>query len=237
MGIDISDARSRQFSIGNKSKYLIGVCYDRPGKRAQIFDHLDDPRYIPECQLSKHKRMHDDIATIEKSSQPQIVAPKMVYPNRRVGENHRRGRRRGGALASGCEPPRRASRRAASRSTNAFNASLTTADFSVTPAYSCAFANNSSSTAIVVLIRPTPIASNIAPSDADFYALICAEARITRVTPHARHSSLRASYETAGFRPPSVTSTISGGTPRRNGMMLQPRPPETTTSQFSRVCP
>ena len=38
-------------------------------------------------------------------------------------------------------------------------------------------------------------------------------------------------YDTAGPAP-SVTSTISGGTPRRNGMMLQPRPPETMTSQL-----
>src|SRR5258706_16474001 len=67
-----------------------------------------------------------------------------------------RGRRRGGTLASGCVPPMRASRRAASRSTNAFNASLTTADFSVMPAYSCALANNSSSIAIVVRIGPPP---------------------------------------------------------------------------------
>jgi len=33
-------------------------------------------------------------------------------------------------------------------------------------------------------------------------------------------------------RAPSVTSTISGGTPRRTGAMLQPSPPETTTSQL-----
>jgi hypothetical protein len=39
-------------------------------------------------------------------------------------------------------------------------------------------------------------------------------------------------YDSAG-RAPSVTSTISGGTPRRKGMMLQPRPPETITSQLN----
>jgi len=44
-------------------------------------------------------------------------------------------------------------------------------------------------------------------------------------------------YEMAGLFPPTVTSTISGGTPRRNGMMLQPRPPEMTTSQFVLVWP
>src|SRR5258708_32820010 len=101
--------------------------------------------------------MHDDISPIEKSGQPQIAPTKMVYPDRRVSQNRHLKRRRGGALASGCVPPMRASRRAASRSTNAFNGSLTTADFSLTPANSCALANNSSSIAIVVLIGPTPL--------------------------------------------------------------------------------
>src|SRR5260370_31266946 len=70
---------------------------------------------------------------------------------------HRRGRRRGGALAFGATPPMRASRRAASRSTNAFKACRTTADFSVTPANFCALANNSSSIAIVAFIPPAPL--------------------------------------------------------------------------------
>src|SRR6516164_5955429 len=55
-------------------------------------------------------------------------------------------------------------------------------------------------------------------------------------------SSLRASmacardnYDKAGICQPSLTSTISGGTPRRNGTMLQPSPPETITSQLTRA--
>jgi hypothetical protein len=42
-----------------------------------------------------------------------------------------------------------------------------------------------------------------------------------------------AAQDVAESGPPSVTRTISGGTPRRNGMMLQPSPPDTTTSQLS----
>ena len=45
------------------------------------------------------------------------------------------------------------------------------------------------------------------------------------------------SYDTIEAGPPSVTSTISGGTPSRNGTMLQPRPPETMTSQFILIWP
>src|SRR3977135_2489053 len=96
--------------------------------------------------------MHDDIPPIEKSGQPCIAPTKMVYPDRRVSQNHHLKRRRGGALASGCVPPIRASLRAASRSTKAFNASLTNADFSVTPAIPGAWQNYSSASAFVFLI-------------------------------------------------------------------------------------
>src|SRR5665213_2105822 len=96
--------------------------------------------------------MHDDITAVEKLDQLKIAATKMVDPDRRVSQHPHQKRRRGGAFAPGSLPPKRASRRAASRSMNAFKASRMTADFSVTPAYSCALANNSSSIAIVVLI-------------------------------------------------------------------------------------
>src|SRR5207244_1863241 len=97
------------------------------------------------------ERVHDHVAPIEKFLQPRVRATEMINPDGSVGQQPHLNRRRGGALASGCVPPMRASRRAASRSTNAFSASLTTADFSVRPANSCAFANNSSSIAMVVL--------------------------------------------------------------------------------------
>src|SRR5450755_2661863 len=113
--------------------------------------------------------MHGDIALIEKLRQSSVVATKMIYPDRRISQYHHLERRRGGALASGWVPPIRASRRPASRSTNAFKASRITADFSLRPAYSCAFANNSSSIATVVRISVSS-ASDISSFDADFYA-------------------------------------------------------------------
>jgi hypothetical protein len=47
----------------------------------------------------------------------------------------------------------------------------------------------------------------------------------------------RTNDDTACPCPPKVTSTISGGTPRRNGARLQPRPPDTITSQLVREWP
>ena len=49
--------------------------------------------------------------------------------------------------------------------------------------------------------------------------------------PRKRATALE-SYDTIEAGLPSVTSTISGGTPSRNGTMLQPRPPEMMTSLF-----
>src|ERR1700748_939680 len=108
---------------------------------------------MPKQQLTDNERMNDRIAPIEKLRQSRVAATKVIDPNRGVGQHLHLKRRRGGALAPGCVPPMRASRRAASRSTNALSASLTTADFSVRPENSCACANNSSSIAMVVLMR------------------------------------------------------------------------------------
>ena len=64
-------------------------------------------------------------------------------------------------------------------------------------------------------------------------ALDCLESdRFAQIGPPCKRG-----YDINEPGPPKVTSTISGGTPSRNGMMLQPRPPETTTSQFMRIWP
>src|SRR5205823_9498164 len=154
-----------------------------------------------------------DRSHVEMPCQTGIQPAEVIDPDRGIDQNQR-GRRRGIGRNCGSVPPSRANRRAASRSISAFSASRTRADFSCTLVNCSALASNSSSIAIVVRIEAISSASNIASIDADFYA------------------ADGATYAIAGRFAPSVTSTISGGTPRRNGMMLQPRPPETTTSQF-----
>ena len=70
MSVDISDAGSRQFSTSNKLEYLLGVGNDDHGKPTQLIERFSDPRHIPERQFSNYERMHNDIATVEKLSQP-----------------------------------------------------------------------------------------------------------------------------------------------------------------------
>src|SRR5690606_25351821 len=85
-----------------------------------------------------------DLLGLKQFDEPRLAAPNVVNPDRRVGENHVAGRRRGAASASGSEPPSRASLRAASRCTSALSASRTSADFSSMPVYSRAAARSSS---------------------------------------------------------------------------------------------
>jgi hypothetical protein len=82
-----------------------------------------------------------------------IAGPQMVDPNRGIDQDHPGiGRRRAGACSPGSLPPKRASRRALSRSIKAFNASRTKLDFSVNPVNAWALAISSSSRARVVRI-------------------------------------------------------------------------------------
>jgi hypothetical protein len=96
----------------------------------------------------------------------------MGDPDGRIHQYHQvLGRRRGGGFASRSLPPKRARRRALSRSINAFRASRIRLDFSFRPVKAWALATSSSSRATVVRINMIPfqargIASYDAASDA-----------------------------------------------------------------------
>src|SRR3982074_3452536 len=75
----------------------------------------------------------------------------MVDPDGRIDQDHvELDRRRGGALRQRSLPPRRANRRALSRSMRALSASRTRLDFSFKPVKAWALATSSSSRARVV---------------------------------------------------------------------------------------
>src|SRR5258708_7396424 len=77
----------------------------------------------------------------------------MIDPDGRIGQDHvELDRRRGGAFRPGSLPPRRANRRALSRSMRALSASRTKLDFSFKPVKARALATSSSSRASVVRI-------------------------------------------------------------------------------------
>src|SRR3974390_2072693 len=95
--------------------------------------------------------MGQDLVVVEESDKGLVAPAEMVDPNRRVNQDHFRAvRRRRGVFRRGSLPPKRAKRRALSRSINALSASRTIADFSFKPVNSRALANCSSSSAKVV---------------------------------------------------------------------------------------
>ena len=88
----------------------------------------------PQGRFTDDKRVRQDLTGLEQRCQPLITFSQMIEPDRGINQNHdRRGRRRGGAFSFECVPPRRAGRRALSRSIKALRVSRTSADFSLTP--------------------------------------------------------------------------------------------------------
>lgn len=120
-------------------------------------------------KLSNNEGVYHDPLCDEKLHQHLVTGTEMIYPDRRIREDQsEEERRRGTDLMAGEEPPSKASLRALSRSMRDLSASLTRADFSATPVYSCAIRTRSSSS--VTVVRMLSPASILAPVDADSYA-------------------------------------------------------------------
>jgi hypothetical protein len=162
--IDIADSRASQpMPADEVQHFLVG---SRSALR-QIPHGLQYKVALPQFaqgKLADYKRMREDAASIKKDSERLIARAQMVDPNRGVDQDHADlGRLRRGGLRFGSLPPRRASRRALSRSISALSASRTRADFSRRPVKACALANNSSSRARVVRIEP--LGTNLSSDD------------------------------------------------------------------------
>ena len=89
---------------------------------------------IAEGEFTGHEGMPEDPSAIEEPAEPGISSLQMTDPDRGVDQYHSGfSRSRGAATRSGWLPPKRASRRALSRSISALSASRTNADFSRRP--------------------------------------------------------------------------------------------------------
>jgi hypothetical protein len=157
VGIDIPDAASEKRVTIDQTKHLLVRGHDRLRQILQMTQKSGAPLQIAERKLAHNEGVPEDFTPVEPRSEPLIADPQMLDPDGRIDEDHPRFvRRRGIAVRPGSLPPRRASRRAASRSINARSASRTKADFSRIPVYASAFASSSSSSARVVRIFILP---------------------------------------------------------------------------------
>src|SRR6266436_3766906 len=134
MGIDIADAAAvKRFAIDELEHFQVRGA-GRLRHPPQYPQNVVTLSQIAERKLAQHERMPEHPAVFEQRVEYRAGRPEMLDPDRRIDEDHPRFvRRRGISARSGSLPPRRASRRAASRSINALSASRTRADFSRMP--------------------------------------------------------------------------------------------------------
>src|ERR1700731_4685946 len=154
MRVDITDATAEQPFVPDELQHL-RICSrsDQGQVREAAQDRLTLAK-MSEGEFTNDKGMRENTAIVEQGAQFRIRFAQMVYPDRGVDKDHRAGgRRRGGAFACLSLPPRRASRRALSRSMRAFRPSRTRPDFSFRPVNAWASATSLSSRARVVRIR------------------------------------------------------------------------------------
>jgi hypothetical protein len=134
MRIDIPDAAPEQGLTLDEMQYL-GVRGD--GGLRQLSQGVENHLALPqsaERQLAGHERVAEDLCPLEQPAKRIVAGAQMVDPDGGIDQDQReRGRRRGIDFRFGSLPPRRAKRRALSRSINALSASRTRADFSRTP--------------------------------------------------------------------------------------------------------
>jgi hypothetical protein len=134
MNVNVADPESEKRFAGDESHhFLIGSHY---GLR-QVLQGSQNQIAISQaaqCQFSRHKRVSQHLASIQESPQFAVALAQVVYPNRRIHQNHAgSGRRRGTSWSKGSDPPSEANRLALSRSINALSASRTNAVFSIVP--------------------------------------------------------------------------------------------------------
>ena len=89
---------------------------------------------VAQSELADNEWMCQRCASFEQLRKGRVTVAEMLDPNRRIDQDHAPADRRlGGALRSGSVPPRRAKRRALSRSISALSASRIRLDFSLSP--------------------------------------------------------------------------------------------------------
>jgi hypothetical protein len=157
VGIDVSDAESMKSVLRDEME---NFRIRGDGRLWQILQRPENNVPLPQIaqsQLTDYEGMTEDLTVVEQVAQRLVRGAEVVNPDRSVDEDHAGlRRRRAGSARLDSLPPKRANRRALSRSIKALSASRTSADFSRRPVKACAFADKSSSSASVVRIKPPP---------------------------------------------------------------------------------
>ena len=134
MDVNVPDTTPKQFKLINEMQDFwlggdVGTRQIREGSQ----HHLALAQ-VAQSEFANHKRMGENHAGVEQFGERLVMPTQMIDPDGRIHQDHARaGRRRGGASKAGSLPPKRANRRALSRSIRALSASRTRPDFSFNP--------------------------------------------------------------------------------------------------------
>jgi hypothetical protein len=134
MRVDVPDAKGERRVLVDEMQNLV-ICGDRhPRQVRQRTENKITLPQIPQRKFADHEGMHHNLTPLEKIAEGFVAGTQMVDPNGSIDQDHAfSDRRRRTGLRSGSLPPKRAKRRAASRSINAFSASRINLDFSFRP--------------------------------------------------------------------------------------------------------
>jgi hypothetical protein len=157
VGIDEADSAPNERLVLDEEKYLLLGGEWRLGQSLQQVQYFISLAKISARQLTDHKRVSQDPTGVQQGNEALIAGTQMIDPDRGIDQDHAEpGRLRGTGFNCPSLPPRRARRRALSRSIKARKPSLTKAVFSATPVIRRASFSKSSSIFTVVRIYPAP---------------------------------------------------------------------------------
>ncbi|MDW5593093.1 hypothetical protein VSS74_02005 [Conexibacter stalactiti] len=134
LGVDVANAVAVESAVGDQTKDLVVLGDDRLGEVAQQAEDLVAVAEVGEREFADDARVREDGAVVEQAGERVVAVTEEVDPDGGIDEDHCGSlRRRRTSSSAGSLPPRRARRRALSRSISAPSASRTSAVFSVVP--------------------------------------------------------------------------------------------------------
>lgn len=119
MNIDPPDTSTKETLAVDETQQLVLLDQRSSWKRCQKGEHLGSVAEVHTSEFANDERMDRDDPSLQMFPEARFAFTQMLDPDRSV-DDHAEGRRRRGGARAGSEPPKAASRRALSRSTNAW---------------------------------------------------------------------------------------------------------------------
>lgn len=98
MSIDVANAPSGQGVAFDEVQDLAVGCHPCQRQIGQVAQNDFALSKAAEGEFANNERMYQHLPCFEQGDESPVTGSQMVYPYRRIDEDHERARRRGGAL-------------------------------------------------------------------------------------------------------------------------------------------